>query len=129
MLEFEQPGIVCTNISIMEDLLLEDEEAFNITLETTDENVILNISLAIILIEDNVSSVRVCESAEVPIVSTFNCSRVFQISYGLHLRIILYYNHTVYRHVMDVCYHSDSIYDPSLHGTLLNGSLDHGCCV
>ena len=98
MLEFEQPGIVCTNISIMEDLLLEDEEAFNITLETTDENVILNTSLAIILIEDNVSSARVRESAEVPIVGTFNCSRVSQISYDLHLCI--YCNHAVNHHIM-----------------------------
>ena len=55
VLEFEQPGIMCINISIMEDRLLEGEEAFSITLEITDENVILNTALATILIEDRVS--------------------------------------------------------------------------
>ena len=57
MLEFEQPGIMCINISITEDLLLEDEEIFTITLKITDENVILNTSLATILIEDRVSCI------------------------------------------------------------------------
>ena len=58
MLEFEQPGIMCINISIIEDSLPEDEEVFSITLEIIDENVILNTSLAMILIEDRVSYIR-----------------------------------------------------------------------
>ena len=55
MLEFEQPGIMCINISILEDRLLEGEETFRIALEITDENVILNTTSATILIEDRVS--------------------------------------------------------------------------
>ena len=58
MLEYQQPGIMCISISILEDLLFENEEVFNVILEITDENVILNNSLAMILIEDRVSYIR-----------------------------------------------------------------------
>ena len=55
MLEFDQPGIMCINISILEDRVLEGEEVFSISLDLTDENVILNTTLSTILIEDRVS--------------------------------------------------------------------------
>ena len=44
---------VCGTISILEDPQLEDSETFSVELNTTDQAVVLNPSMAIVSITDN----------------------------------------------------------------------------
>ena len=56
MIELEfQPGSTseCGNISILEDSRLENSEMFSVQLNTTDQNVLLNPSMARVSITDD----------------------------------------------------------------------------
>jgi len=50
-----QPGITqqCADISIVEDVILENDEMFTVLLNTTDQAVVLSTATATIIITDN----------------------------------------------------------------------------
>ena len=54
---FEQPEVMCINISVLDDIFFEGAECLTVILEETDGNVILNISSARVVIEDRVSCI------------------------------------------------------------------------